>query len=155
MKYLIYILILLFTSPAFADGSSSAFRGAHGMNDEPTAIQDSPVAEQEAEFKIDERLYSESIGSYGYYGGGFYGEEKYAAQIDYYTITSRPRDFGFGTGIVIVNGQILPFNSTSPFLGPFPIFSSGIFPGGLSLGISGFSFGHGGFGRGSFGFRHR
>jgi len=156
MKYLACILILLFTSPAFAGGSSSAFLGAHGVYDEPTAIQDSPVAGQEAEFKIDERLYSESIGSNGYYGGGFYGEEKYAAQIDYYTITSHNRGFEVGTGLIVINDQILPFNSTSPLLAPFPIFSSGILSGGgVSLGIGGFSFGHGGFGHGGFGFNHR
>ena len=152
MKYLVYILMVLFTSPAFASDASSAFSGAGGIGEAPAVVQKSPVAEQEAEFKIDEKLYNESIGSYGYYGGGFYGEERYAAQIEYYTITSHPQGSGFGTGLVVFDGQLLPLDLASPFLAPFPIFSSG------SIGFSGggFGFGHGGIGfrGGSFGFGH-
>ncbi len=162
MKYLVCVLILLITSPVFAKDSSSAFMGAHAV-DEPAAVEESPVvvkespvAEQEPEFKIDERLYAESIGSNnGYYGGGYYGEEKSAAQIGYYTITSHRRDFGFGTGFVVVNDQLLPFNLSSSFFAPFPIFSSGILSGGVSFGIGGFGFGIGGFGHGHFGHSHR
>jgi len=156
MKYLVYILILLFASPAFAYDASSAFSGPGGISEEPAIVQESPVAGQEAKFKIDERLYNESIGSSGYYGGGFYGEEKYAAQIPYYTITSHPRNFGFGTGLVVVNGQVLPFNLASPFLAPFPIFTSGIVSGGLGFGGGSFGFGGGSFsfGHGGFGFGH-
>jgi hypothetical protein len=146
MKYLVYVLIVLFASPAFASDSSSAFSGASGISEEPAVVQESPVAEQEAEFKIDERLYHESIGSNGYYGGGFYGEEKYAAQIEFYAITSHRHDFGFGTGFVVVKDQLVPINFGSPFFAPFPIFSSGILSGGVGVGVGGFSFFSGGIG---------
>lgn len=146
MKYLVYILIVLFSSPAFASDFSSAFSGAGGISEEPAVVQESPVVEPEAEFKIDERLYHESIGSNGYYGGGFYGEEKYAALIDYYTITSYQRDSGFGTGFIVVNDQLVPINLGSPFFAPFPIFSSGILSGGVGVGVGGFSFFSGGIG---------
>ncbi len=137
MKYLVYILVLLFTSPAFAYDASSAFSGASGNNDELVIIEENPVTESEAGFEILEKLYRESIGSNtGYYGGGFYGEEKYAAQIGYYTISSNPSDFGFGTGLGVFNG--------------LPIFSSGIFSGGTGFNGGSFSFGHG-----SIGFSHR
>ncbi|MFQ5444120.1 MAG: hypothetical protein ACE5EK_05835 [Nitrospinales bacterium] len=148
MKYLVYILILLFASPAFANGNSSAFSGADGINEEPAAIQETPVPKQESEFKIDERMYIESIGSNnGYYGGGYYGEEKYASQIDYYTITSHRGDFGINGGFFVVNDQLIPFNSSFPFIASFPIFSSGtVFRGGIGVNIGSFTFFHGGFG---------
>ncbi len=156
MKYLVCILILLFASPAFAGGSSSAFSGANnGIDAEPAIIQETPVAEREAEFKIDEKLYSESIGSSGYYGGGFYGEERYQSQVAYYTVTSHRRDFGFGTGFIVVKDQLVPINLGSSFLVPLPILSSRIFSGGVSIGVGGFSFGLGGFGHGHFGHGHR
>ena len=61
MKYLVIILILLFASPAFAGGNFGAFGGANQSNtdtetyQEPEIIQNSPVAGQESEFKINER----------------------------------------------------------------------------------------------------
>jgi hypothetical protein len=146
MKYLVYILMVLFSSPAFAYDASSAFSGAGGISEEPVAVQKKPVAGQEAEFKIDEKLYRESIGSNGYYGGGFYGEEKYAAQIGYYTITSQQQEFEFGTGFIVVKDQFVPINLGSPFFAPFPIFSSGILSGGVGVGVGGFSFFRGGIG---------
>jgi len=162
MKYLVTILILLFASPAFAGGNFGAFGGANELTVEnetteaPAVIQKTPVAEQNSEFKIDERLYAESAGSSGYYGGGFYGEEKNRAQVPYYTITSRGLNSSFLSGFVVVNGQIIP----SPFASNF-----GFFPGNIGVNIGSFrflsgsfisrSFGHGGFGHGSFGFRHR
>lgn len=148
MKYLLHVLILLFASPAFAGGSSSAFSGANGIIEEPAVIQETPVSVQEAEFKIDEKLYSESIGSNGYYGGGFYGEESYRSQVAFYTVTSHRSDFEIGTGFVVVRDQLVPINLGPSFLTPFPILSSGIFSGGVSIGVGGFSFGHGGFGHG-------
>jgi hypothetical protein len=164
MKYLVTILILLFTSPAFAGENSSAFGGANALivdnevKEEPAVIQKSPVAppEPESEFKIDERLYAESIGSNGYYGGGFYGEEKNYAQIPYYTITSRGGESGFISSVVVVEGQILPLNFVSPNVAPLGF---GFFPG-VSVNIGNFSFLSGGiglssFGHGSFGFHHR
>jgi hypothetical protein len=164
MKYLATILILLFASPAFAGGNSSAFSGAQGTIDEPAPIQESPVSqpEPEQEFKINERLYAESIGSNGYYGGGFYGEEKNYAQIPYYTITSRGGESRFISSVVVVEGQILPLNFVSPNVAPFGL---GFFPGDISVNIGNFSFlsgglgqgtfGRGGFRGGSFGFRSR
>ena len=125
MKYLVTILILLFTSSAFAGGNSGAFGGANEssvdkeMYQEPEIIQTNPVDEPESGFKINERLYRESIGSNGYYGGGFYGEEKYAALIDYYTISSHNRGFEFGTGFIVVNDQLIQTSFGSLFLSPF------------------------------------
>jgi len=146
MKYLVYILIVLFSSPAFAYDASSAFSGAGGIREEPAVVQESTVAEPEAEFKIDERLYNESIGTNGYYGGGFYGEEQYTAQIGFYTITSQQQDSGFGTGFIVVKDQLVPINLGSSFFAPFPIFSSGILSGGVGVGVGGFSFFSGGIG---------
>lgn len=167
MKNLVCVLILLFASPAFAGGNFSAFDGANeaiednetnGVNETqevPAVTQKNPVVEPETDFRINERLYSESIGANGYYGGGFYGEEKNQAQVPYYTITSRGRNSGFISNLVIVDGQIIsPFNS-----------SFGFFPNDISVNIGNFSFlsggfigrgfGFGSFGRGSFGFgRH-
>ncbi len=157
MKYLLTILILLFASPAFAGGNFDAFSGANqssGDNElyeEPEIIQENPIQkspvaeqeqeqEQEQEFKINERLYRESIGSNGYYGGGFYGEEKYAALIDYYTITSNNRDFDFGTGFIVVNDQLLPTtNFLSPFVSPF-VQGGILFNRGISINLGSFSF---------------
>lgn len=136
MKTLAIILTLLFTSPAFAGGNSGAFSGAHGTIDEPATTQASPVQtspvveqEQEAEFKINEALYNESIGSNnGYYGGGFYGEESDDALIVYYAITSGDNISGVRRG-----------------------FDGGSFSfGGSGIHVGGFSFVHGGFG-----FAHR
>lgn len=146
MKNLVYVLIVLFASPAFASDSSSAFSGAGGISQESAVVQESPVAEQEAEFKIDEKLYRESIGSNGYYGGGFYGEEKYNAQIGFYTISSHRHDSRFGTGFIVVKDQLVPINLGSSFFAPFPIFSSGILSGGVGVGVGGFSFFSGGIG---------
>jgi len=140
MKYLVTILILLFTSPAFAGASSSAFSGANATNEdnqmiaEPAVVQESPSVEPVEEFKIDERLYRESIGSNGYYGGGFYGEEKNYAQIPYYTITSRGGESRFVSSVVVVEGQILPLNFVSPLVAPFS-FGFGFFPGDVSVNI--------------------
>lgn len=166
MKFLTTILILLFTSPAFASDFSNPFMGAHGVTedlaviDAPDAIKRIPDAE-EPEFKIDERLYLESIGSYGYDDGGFYSEEKYAAQIDYFAITSNPSDFvGIETGFNVVDGQISPFGLSSPFL-VFTDINSGIFSGRIGgftffrVGSVGNGFGHGSFGFRNFGRRHR
>jgi len=151
MKNLVYVLIFLFASPAFAGGSY--LDGANSPQDAPVVIQDTPVTEKvtekASEFKINEALYAESIGSNGYYGGGFYGEEKNYAQIPYYIITSRHRDFGFGTGFVVVNDQLIPTHLVSPFRIPF-IRGGIIFNRGISLHLGGFGFGHG-----SFGFGHR
>ncbi|GJL79102.1 MAG: hypothetical protein NPINA01_20910 [Nitrospinaceae bacterium] len=148
MKYLVTIMILLFTSPAFAGAPSSAFDGAHGISDEtPAAIQPAPVAEEEAEFKIDERLYAESSGSNtGYYGGGYYGEESYAALTDYYWISSHHHgDFGTNRGFFVVNNQLVPINSSFPFIASFPVFNSGsIFRGGVGVNIGSFTFFRGG-----------
>ncbi|MCH7623733.1 MAG: hypothetical protein IIB46_06590, partial [Nitrospinae bacterium] len=66
MKNLVYVLILLFASPAFA--GESFLDGANSSQDAPVVMQDTPV--EASEFKINEALYSESIGSNGYYGGG-------------------------------------------------------------------------------------
>lgn len=169
MKNLVYVLVLLFASPAIAGGSY--LDGANSPKEAPVVIQekpaaekkapvvglDTPVAEKESEFKINEALYRESMGSNGYYGGGFYGEERNQAQVPYYTITSRGGESGFISSVVIVEGQILPLNFVSPFVGPF---NFGFFPGNVGVNIGNFSFlssgfGHGGFRGGSFGFRHR
>ena len=174
MKNLVYLLILLFASPAFAGGSY--LDGANSPQDAPVIIPDTPIAEKAPGFKINEALYYESMGSNGYYGGGFYGEEKNQSQVPYYTITSRNGNSGFISSIAVVNGQILPLNFISPFITPFN-FGFGLFPGNISVNIGNFSFlsggfgrggfsgggfsggsfgfGHGGFGGGSFGFGHR
>lgn len=150
MKYLATILILLFASPAFAGENSSAFSGAQGTIDEPAPIQESPVSqpEPEQEFKINERLYAESIGSNGYYGGGFYGEERYYAQIPFYTLTSNGEESAFISSVVVVKDQIVPLNFVSPFVAPFGL---GFFPGDVRINIDNFSFRGGGFLRGGFG----
>ena len=157
MKNLVYVLILLFASPAFA-GESFLDR-ANSSQDAPVVIQDTPV--EASEFKINEALYSESIGSNGYYGGGFYGEERSQAQVPYYTITSRGAHPGFISSVVVVEGQILPLNFVSPFVAPFN-FGFGFFPGAVNVNIGNFSFLSGGFGHrglgfghGGFGFGHR
>ena len=174
MKSLVYVLILLFASPALAGGSY--LDGANPSSEAPVVIQDnpagedeapvaeqkSPVVEKEPEFKINEALYRESMGTNGYYGGGFYGEETNRAQVPYYTITSRGGETAFISSVVVVEGQILPLNFVSPFVAPF---NFGFFPGNVSVNIGNFSFLSGGFGRGafgrggfrggSFGFRHR
>jgi len=169
MKNLIYVLILLFASPAFAGGSY--LDGANSSQDAPGVIPDIPVVEKTSEFQINEALYHESMGSNGYYGGGFYGEERNQFQVPYYTITSRNGHSGFISSIAVVNGQILPLNFISPLVAPFN-FGFGLFPGNIRVntgnfsflsggfGVGGFSggsfgFGHGGFGGGSFGFGHR
>lgn len=162
MKYLVTILILLFASPAFAGGNFSAFGGANSSSAEiesvdnetyqdPEIIQSNPVAKQGSEFRINERLYYESIGSYGYYGGGYYGEERYAAQIPYYEVTSSHSDSGFATGLVVVHDQLIQTNVASPFVTPF-IRGGVIFNSGIGFGHGGFGFGHGGFGFGVGGF---
>ncbi len=180
MKNLAYVLIFLFASPAFAGGSY--LDGPNSSEETPIVVQDNPVVEKKvpatvsnnpvtekkSEFKINEALYLESMGSNGYYGGGFYGEERNQAQIPYYTITSRGGESNFISGVVVAEGQILPLNFVSPFVAPFGF---GFFPGDVSVNIGSFSFlsggfgrgtfGHGGFGHGggfgggSFGFRHR
>lgn len=145
MKYLVTILILLFTSSAFAGGNFGAFGGANDssvdkeMYQEPEIIQNNPVDEPESGFKINERLYRESIGSNGYYGGGFYGEEKYAALIDYYTISSHNRGFEFGTGFIVVNDQLIQTSFGSLFLSPF-IRGGILLNRGISINLGGFSF---------------
>jgi hypothetical protein len=145
MKYLLTILILLFASTAFAGGDFGAFGGANDssvdkeMYQEPEIIQNNPVDEQESDFKINERLYRESIGSNGYYGGGFYGEEKYASLIDYYTISSHNRGFEFGTGFIVVNDQLIQTNAISPFFSPI-IRGGIIFNRGIGINLGGFSF---------------
>ncbi len=167
MKYLVTILILLFASPAFAGGNFGAFGGANESKVEnetteaPAVIQKAPVAEQNSAFKIDERLYAESVGTNGYHGGGFYGEEKDLAQLPFYSISSQDLNSTFASNFVVVDGQILP----PPFASNF-----GFFPGNIGINIGSFrflsgrflsqsfghgGFGHGGFGHGSFGFSHR
>lgn len=163
MKNLVYVLILLFASPAFAggsylDGANSPQDAPVVIQNAPAVIQNAPVTEKASEFKINEALYHESMGSNGYYGGGFYGEERNSAQVPYYTITSRGGASGFISSVVVVEGQILPLNFVSPFVAPFN-FGFGFFPGDVSVNIGNFSFlsggfGHGGFGHGSFGFGH-
>lgn len=146
MKYLVCILILLFASPAIASDFSSAFSGAGGISSESVVVQENPVVEQEEEFKIDEWLFNESIGSNGYYGGGFYGEERYASLINYFTITSsRQTDFGTNRGFFVVNDQLVPVNSSFPFIASFPIINSGsVFRGGVGINIGSFTFFRGG-----------
>ena len=177
MKYLATILILLFASPAYAGGNFGAFGGANEFSVEnetteaPAVIQKTPVARQNSEFKINERMYAESVGSNGYYGGGFYGEEKDLAQLPFYSISSQDLNSTFASNFVVVDGQIVP----PPFASNF-----GFFPGNVSVNIGSFSFlsggfirrgfghggfisrgfghggfGHGGFGHGSFGSGHR
>ena len=167
MKYLVIILILLFTSPAFAGGNFGAFGGANESNVEnetteaPAVIEKTPVAKQKSEFKIDERLYAESVGNNGYYGGGFYGEEKNRAQIPFYNISSRNLNSGFVSTFLVVNGP----NSSPAFRIQFRVLSRQLgnqyrklpFPErqfflSQSFGLSGFG---PGFGRGSFGFNGR
>ena len=162
MKNLVYVLILLFTSPAYAggsylDGANSPQDALVTLQETPPVIVEDPVTEKASEFKIDEALYHESRGSNGYYGGGFYGEERNSAQVPYYTITSRGGESGFISSVVVIEGQILPLNFVSPFVAPFN-FGFGFFPGDVSVNIGNFSFLSGGFGRGSFGhggFGHR
>jgi hypothetical protein len=166
MKYLVTILILLFASPAFAGGNFGAFGGANESivenetTEVPAVIQKAPVAKKNSAFKIDERLYAESSGTNGYYGGGFYGEEKNRAQIPFYNITSRNLNSNFVSSFLVVNSQIIP----QPFASNF-----GFFPGNLGINIGNFRFLSGsfisqgfglsgfgpGFGRGSFGFNGR
>jgi hypothetical protein len=150
MKYLVTILILLFASPAFAGGDFSAFGGANASSaeiesvdnetyQEPEIIPDNPVTEKETEFKINERLYRESIGSSGYYGGGFYGEERYAALTDYYRISYSDNSFEFPTGFIVVNDQLIPTTFGSNFLSP--ILRGGILLNrGISINLGGFGF---------------
>ncbi len=134
MKNLVFVLIVLFTFPALAaaDGmypSDNAFSGASGITVDPKPVdKGTAVSEPEAEFKIDEKLYAESIGSDGYYGGGFYGEEKYDSLALLYTITSHRTDFRLRSGI------FLPHHFISPFGTSF-LFSRGVFRGG-SVGFS-------------------
>ena len=150
MIYLETILILLFASSAFAGGNFGAFGGANATSTEiesvdnetyqdPEIIPKSPVAEKETEFKINERLYRESIGSSGYYGGGFYGEEKYAALTDYYRISDSYSNIEFGTGFIVVNDQLIQTNFGSSFLSPF-IRGGILLNRGISLNLGGFSF---------------
>jgi hypothetical protein len=150
MKYLVTILILLFASPAFAGGNFSAFDGASSSSTEiesvdketyqdPEIIPKNSVTGQESEFKINERLYRESIGSSGYYGGGFYGEERYAALTDYYRISYSDRSFEFPTGFIVVNDQLIPTTLGSTFLSP--LLRGGILLNrGISINLGGIGF---------------
>lgn len=138
MKNLIFVLITLFISPALAlaDGTYAvdAFSGANEITVGPQAVeQEAAPAAPEAGFTIDEKLYAESIGADGYYGGGFYGEEKYDSLALLYTITSHRTDFRLGPGF------FLPHHFISPFGTSF-LFNRGVFGGGaVSFNVGGLS----------------
>jgi len=141
MKNLVFVLIMLLTLPALAlaDGTYDvdAFSGANEITVGPEAVEQE--AAPEAEFRVDEGLYAASIGSNGYYGGGFYGEEKYDAQILLYATTSYRTDFGFRRGFIVVNDQLVPINFASPFLTPFNL--SGVFiNSGIGIRFGGIGF---------------
>ncbi len=126
MKYLLYILILMVASvtPAFADGE---------FPEEADAIPQ--------EFKIDEKLYAESIGNDGYYQGGFYAEEKNNLGAIYYSSTVRARDFGFVPGIVVLNRQVVPLNFITPIIRPFGL-GSGFISSSFGFRFGGLRFHH-------------
>ncbi len=124
MKYLLYILILIFASvsPAFADGE---------------VVEDTETIPQE--FKIDEKLYRESIGNDGYYQGGFYAEEKNGLGAIYYSSTAHRRDFGFVPGIVVLDRQVIPLNFISPLFRTFGL-GPGFFPSTFGFRFGGLHF---------------
>ena len=123
-KYLTYILILIFASavPVFAGGEF------------PEVTDPAPE-----ESKIDERLYQESIGYDGYYGGGFYAEERYAAQPDFVVTYDGSTERILAPGFFVVDRQVFRSTFVSPFFGNFLVGVPGV-SGGFAVGIGGFTF---------------